>query len=73
MVIRTRRRLLEAARALQNDGTVPPGVDEPEVYLVRSGGVILPKDADWIEGTQHLRAAFVDHPDLDLAIVGDNA
>jgi phthalate 4,5-dioxygenase oxygenase subunit len=73
MVIRTRRRLLDAVRALQNDGTVPPGVDEPEVYLVRSGGVILPRDTDWIEGTQRLREAFVDHSDLDLAVVGENA
>jgi phenylpropionate dioxygenase-like ring-hydroxylating dioxygenase large terminal subunit len=73
MVIRTRRRLLEAVRAFQNDGAVPPGVDEPGVYLVRSGGVILPREADWIEGTQRLREAFVDHPELDLAIVGDNA
>ncbi len=73
MIIRTRRRLLEAARALQESGTVPPGVDDPDVYLVRSGGVILPEDVDWIEGTEHLRQAFVEHPELDLSIVGENA
>jgi hypothetical protein len=70
MVIRTRRRLLQAVKALEEEGRVPPGVDDPTVYHVRSGGVILPRDAHWIEATKHLRAAFVDHPDLDLSIVG---
>lgn len=73
MIIRTRRRLLDAVRALRDRGVVPPGVDDPAVYLVRSGGVILPEDADWIEATEALRRAFVEHPELDLAIVGDTA
>ncbi len=71
MVIRVRHRLLEAVRALVTGATVPPGVDEPDVYGVRSGGVILPEDADWVEATKDLRAAFVDHPELDLSIIGD--
>jgi hypothetical protein len=70
MIIRTRRRLLQAVKALEEEGRVPPGVDDPAVYHVRSGGVILPRDADWIEATKSLRAAFVEHPDLDLSIVG---
>ncbi|HZT06988.1 MAG TPA: Rieske 2Fe-2S domain-containing protein [Chloroflexota bacterium] len=73
MIIRTRRRLLEAARALRERGQAPPGVDEPEVYSVRSGGVILPRDADWIAATADLRKAFIDHPGLDLSIVGDDS
>jgi hypothetical protein len=36
----------------------PPGVDNPEVYRHRSGGVILPRDADWLEATKGLRQAF---------------
>ena len=32
MITRTRRRLLMAARALREKGTVPPGADNPEVY-----------------------------------------
>jgi phthalate 4,5-dioxygenase len=72
MIIRTRRRLLQAVRALEQ-GVVPPGVDDPEVYRVRSGGVILPEDADWVEATKSLREAFVDHPELDLSIVGENS
>ncbi|MGB6456916.1 MAG: Rieske 2Fe-2S domain-containing protein [Streptosporangiaceae bacterium] len=70
MVIRVRRRLIAAARALAEAGTVPPGVDEPEAYRQRSGGVILDSGADWIADTTDLRQAYVAHPDLDPAIVG---
>jgi hypothetical protein len=72
MIIRTRKRMLDAAQALAARGTTPPGVDEPEVYRVRSGGVVLPVEADWIESTKGLVAAFVDHPELDPS-VGTNA
>jgi phenylpropionate dioxygenase-like ring-hydroxylating dioxygenase large terminal subunit len=72
MIIRTRKRMLDAASALAERGTAPPGVDEPEVYRVRSGGVVLPVEADWIEATRGLVAAFVDHPELDPS-VGANA
>jgi phenylpropionate dioxygenase-like ring-hydroxylating dioxygenase large terminal subunit len=70
MVIRTRRRLLEAARALADHGTVPPGVDRPEVYRQRSGGVILPEGTNWVEATEPLRAAYVAHPELDPSLAG---
>ena len=70
MVIRVRRRLIAAARALAEGGTVPPGVDQPGVYRQRSGGVILDEDADWVEATRHLRQAYVTHGDLDPAVVG---
>jgi hypothetical protein len=70
MIIKTRQRLLDAAKALRDEGVVPSGVDEPAVYRVRSGGIILPKDADWIEATRERRKAFVEHPDLDPSIVG---
>jgi phthalate 4,5-dioxygenase len=58
MVIRARRRVIGAARALRDAGTVPPGVDSPGVYRYRSGGVILPRDADWLDATKELRQAF---------------
>ena len=64
MIIRMRRALLSAARALAKDGIVPPGVDSPEAYRQRSGGVILPRSADWLEATVELRKAFVEHPEL---------
>jgi phenylpropionate dioxygenase-like ring-hydroxylating dioxygenase large terminal subunit len=70
MVIRSRRRLLAAARALRESGAVPPGVECPESYAQRSGGVILPAGADWLEATEHLRRAGVEHPDLDRARAG---
>jgi phthalate 4,5-dioxygenase oxygenase subunit len=70
MVIRVRRRLAEAARAFEERGVTPPGVDQPDVYGVRSGGALLPKDADWLEATAELRKAFVDHPELDPALAG---
>jgi hypothetical protein len=34
--------------------------------------VVLPVEADWIESTRGLVAAFVDHPELDPT-VGTNA
>jgi phthalate 4,5-dioxygenase len=63
MIIRTRRRLVEAARAMSR-GEVPPGDDSPELYRQRSGEVILPRSADWWEATSELRKAFVAHPEL---------
>jgi hypothetical protein len=61
MVIRTRRRLINAARDLRERGIEPPGVSNPEVYRYRSGGVILPRSADWLDATKDLRKAFVEH------------
>ena len=58
MIIRTRRRVLQAAKALRAEGAVPPGVDAPTVYRYRSGGVFLPRSADWLEATKPLRQAF---------------
>jgi phenylpropionate dioxygenase-like ring-hydroxylating dioxygenase large terminal subunit len=65
MVIRTRRRLMAAARALQEQGEIPPGAENPHVYRTRSGSTFLPKDADWLAATEDLRKAFVEHPELD--------
>jgi phthalate 4,5-dioxygenase oxygenase subunit len=66
MVIRTRRRLINAAKALTRDGTLPPGVDNPSIYHYRSGGVILPRSTDWVEATKELRKAFVQHRPEEL-------
>jgi phenylpropionate dioxygenase-like ring-hydroxylating dioxygenase large terminal subunit len=62
MIIRSRRRVIAAARALRDRGVTPPGVDRPEVYRYRSGGVILPRDADWLEATRELQKAFTEPP-----------
>jgi hypothetical protein len=58
LIIRTRRKMLASARALQEGGVVPLGVDTPEVYHQRSGGIILPRSADWWEATRELREKF---------------
>ncbi len=67
MIVRTRRRLIRAAVA-HREGTTPPGVDNPEVYRQRSGMIILPKDADWIESTKEFREAFVHHAEPSTAV-----
>ena len=49
MIARTRRRAVDAARAFRDNGTVPPGVDDPEVYLgSRSGFFHAAEETDWI-------------------------
>jgi phthalate 4,5-dioxygenase oxygenase subunit len=67
MVIKTRRRLIRAARDLRENAVTPPGVDNPTVYRVRSGGVILPRDVDWLEATADLRKAFATHEIINQA------
>jgi hypothetical protein len=61
MIIRVRRALIRAAEALREEGIVPLGVDTPEVYAQRSGGVILPRNVEWFDATRELRKAFVHH------------
>ena len=58
MIIRTRRRLIEAALAHAKTG-VAPGVDNPAIYGQRSGEIILPRSTDVWEATKDLRKAFV--------------
>jgi phenylpropionate dioxygenase-like ring-hydroxylating dioxygenase large terminal subunit len=70
MVIQVRRRLINAVKAHMERGITPSGVDNPEVYQVRSGGVFLPEGADWVEATRELRKAFVEHPELDPTLNG---
>jgi hypothetical protein len=52
MIIRTRRRLLEAAKALRDRGETPPGVDAPEIYRRRGVQLTLDKGANWMEATE---------------------
>jgi hypothetical protein len=53
MIIRVRRRLLETVRAWV-EGTVPPGVDQPEAYRRRGVQLTLPPGADWYQLTQEM-------------------
>jgi hypothetical protein len=70
MIIRVRRRLLVAARALAEQGVTAPGVDDPQVFGARAGGVFLPQDAEWLEASESLRRGFVKHPELDTTLTG---
>jgi phenylpropionate dioxygenase-like ring-hydroxylating dioxygenase large terminal subunit len=63
--IRMRRCLLAAARALAEQGTPAPGVDDPDAFLIRSGIVTLPKDADWLEAAERLRRGWDLLPELE--------
>jgi len=50
MVIQTRRRLIQAALDLQERGIVPPGVDNPEIYLgVHSGDFLIDEEKNFLE------------------------
>jgi phthalate 4,5-dioxygenase len=66
-IIRVRRRMIDAARAYVDRGVLPPGVDHPEFYRVRSCQAILPADVDWrtamdnwhnCRGTEHPTGGF---------------
>jgi phenylpropionate dioxygenase-like ring-hydroxylating dioxygenase large terminal subunit len=70
MIIRTRRRLIDAARALRENGAVPPGAEQPSVYAVRSGGIVLPSGVSWVEATDERRKAFVNHDGLSREVLG---
>ena len=59
MVIRTRHRLLGVANALRHEGTTPPAVDNPELYRTRSGGILLHRDDNWVEGTKEPRSRWL--------------
>jgi nitrite reductase/ring-hydroxylating ferredoxin subunit len=57
MIIRTRRRLIQACKAFNSQGVVPPGVDKPELYRMRGGGAIVPKGVNGIDATDDVRFA----------------
>jgi phthalate 4,5-dioxygenase oxygenase subunit len=65
MIIRCRRRFINAAKAFRDQGIVPPGVDSPAVYHLRSGQVIIPRDVEWWEGTKDLRERFTAKPSIE--------
>ena len=66
MVIRTRSRLVNAAKALREHGILPPCVDKPELYRTRSGGIVLPRDADWLEAIEEKRQPALLTPAIEV-------
>src|SRR2546423_4918903 len=55
-IVMARRRLMRAAKALQESGTRPPGAD-PAHQRVRSAAVVLPPDVSFAEGVADALAA----------------
>ncbi|ODU04503.1 MAG: hypothetical protein ABS81_09515 [Pseudonocardia sp. SCN 72-86] len=56
-IIRMRRMLLKAARALRDDKVHPPTADRPELYAVRAASPTLERDDKWLEAAaQFVRA-----------------
>jgi phenylpropionate dioxygenase-like ring-hydroxylating dioxygenase large terminal subunit len=70
MIIRTRRRWIAVARAFAEQDILPPNVDDPRVYRLRSGETILPRSADWWDGSRELREkSFTRPPELSRSPV----
>jgi phenylpropionate dioxygenase-like ring-hydroxylating dioxygenase large terminal subunit len=57
-IIAMRRRLLRAARQLQ-EGIVPAEAHNGSAYRVRSAAIVLQRDADWVEGARDVLIARV--------------
>ena len=63
-IIKTRRKLIAAARQFAEDGTPPPGSQNPEWYTVRSCETVLPQGEAWEKALEPwLTAATADYPD----------
>ena len=70
MLIQVRRRLIRAVEALRDEDTLPPCVENPEWYKVRSCIATLPKGVGWYDALHDwLYAKTNEIPDLQLAIV----
>ena len=54
MVIRTRRKILECLRVHSEHGIAPPGVDKPELYRMRSGGLLAAPGVDGLELAENI-------------------
>jgi hypothetical protein len=67
MIAVTRRRLLDALRALRDHGTVPPLVDNPQISsIARSGDLIAPAGQRWLDAYEQTLGQAV-HPGFSEA------
>jgi hypothetical protein len=72
MITRTRRRLLMAARALRDQGVLPPGADDASVYRGARSGYLISDDksvdhSQWQDVYAKKLAAGVHPPQLNAA------
>jgi hypothetical protein len=58
LIIRTRRKAIKIAKDFRDHGILPPGVDQPELYHMRSGEFILPRSADFWQALKDRREKF---------------
>jgi phenylpropionate dioxygenase-like ring-hydroxylating dioxygenase large terminal subunit len=73
MIARTRRRLQRAAKALRDEGALPPGVEEPRIFLeARSGFFVSASRDDWRSQYQ-AQLAKAQRPGLSLLDDGSAA
>ena len=54
-IIRVRRRLIEGAKTLAEDGTAPAGSAEPQHYAVRAASALVDNDGSWVNTTTQSR------------------
>lgn len=50
--VKARLMLLAAAKALREQGTIPPGAQDPSVYRVRGSSTVVPDNVHWIDGVK---------------------
>ncbi len=56
-IIRTRRALLQSAKALYDQGIEPISAHDPRGYNVRSAALVLDHSTDWVQGSEYFRKA----------------
>ncbi len=66
-VVQLRSVLLSAVKALRDSGTIPPGVDDPSAYAVRSATVSLPRSEPWLDASRAGLAASERQPVLSTS------
>jgi phthalate 4,5-dioxygenase len=54
-IIGTRKKLINAAKALRERGETPPGVHNPEWYQVRAAAIEIKRGQNWYEASEALR------------------
>ena len=63
-IIAIRRRLIAAAKALHDEGTLPPELHDPDRYLARGDAILLPAGVPWFDATaERLVAVAGANPD----------
>ena len=67
-IIKVRRKLIAAAKNLRDNGVIPPGVDNPEWYNLRTCNTSLPRGTDWEDELADWHyARTTDYPSSEVA------